>query len=291
MLRAALEQAKAAAQAKRIDLRFELPTGCQVDGDPGRLEQVASNLLSNAIKFTAQEGVVEVQLERGTDTVTFSVRDNGAGIDASDLPTIFESFRQADHAPTRVNSGLGLGLAIARHIVEAHGGTIVAQSEGRGRGATLVVRLPRGDPAAHARSGGPESPAPIDGAKVLYVDDATDALDTVRLMLEPLGAVVRTATSVEEALQLVEAFEPNLVLSNLAMPERDGYDLLRTVRRLLGRAPPFPVVALTAYARPEDAARILAAGFAAHLAKPVDTGKLVITIASLLHRRAAPPGP
>ena len=290
VLRAALEQAKAAAQAKRIDLRFELRTGCQVDGDPGRLEQVASNLLSNAIKFTAQEGVVEVQLEGDVDTVTFSVRDDGVGIDASDLPTVFDSFRQADHAPTRVNSGLGLGLAIARHIVEAHGGTVVAQSGGRGRGTTLVVRLPRGDPtAAHARDGAPESPAPIDGAKVLYVDDATDALDTVRMMLEPLGVVVRTAASVDEALQLVEAFEPDLVLSDLAMPDRDGYDLLRTVRRLRGPARAFPIVALTAYARPEDATRILAAGFAGHLAKPVDTRKLVAAIGSLLHRRAATP--
>jgi PAS domain S-box-containing protein len=290
VLRAALEQAKAAAQAKRIDLRFVLQAGCQVDGDSGRLEQVASNLLSNAIKFSALEGVVEVQLEGDVDAVTFSVRDDGVGIDAADLPTVFDSFRQADHAPTRVNSGLGLGLAIARHIVEAHRGTVVAQSGGRGRGTTLVVRLPRGDPAAaHTHDGAPESPAPIDGAKVLYVDDATDALDTVRLMLEPLGVVVRTAASVDEALQLVEAFEPDLVLSDLAMPDRDGYDLLRTVRRLRGPARAFPIVALTAYARPEDAARILAAGFAAHLAKPVDTRKLVAAIGSLLHRRAATP--
>ena len=291
VLRAALEQAKSAAQAKGIDLRFEAQTSCEVDGDSGRLEQVASNLLSNAIKFTGEGGVVEVALERGVDTVTFYVRDNGDGIDASDLPTVFESFRQADHAPTRVHSGLGLGLAIARHIVEAHGGTIVAQSEGRGQGTTLVVRLPRGDPATHARDGAPEVPAPVDGAKILYVDDAADAIDTVRLMLEPLGVVVRAARSVEEALPLVEAFEPDLVLSDIAMPDRDGYDFLRTLRRLLGHAPPLPVVALTAYARPEDAARILAAGFAAHLAKPLDSRKLVTTIASLLHRREATPAP
>ena len=285
--RAAVDQARPAAQAKHIGLRLDIRPDCDIEGDAGRLEQVASNLLSNAIKFTPEGGLVEVRLECDDRSVTLTVRDNGPGIDASDLKSIFESFRQADGAPTRVNSGLGLGLAIARHIVEAHGGRIAARSDGRGHGATFTVSLPRGDLPAPALESSAEGVALIDGAKVLYVDDAIDALDTVRLMLEPLGVVVQTATSVDEALRLVSTFEPQLILSDLAMPHRDGYDLLRAVRGLPEPAPVVPVVALTAYARPEDAIRALDAGFAAHLPKPLNARKLAATIATVLRAHAA----
>jgi PAS domain S-box-containing protein len=277
---AALEAARTAAEAKRIELRVALEANCLVEGDAGRLEQVATNLLSNAIKFTSEGGTIDVRLAAGGADVTLVVRDNGRGIAGTDLPHVFENFRQGDDSSTRTTGGLGLGLAIARHIVEAHGGTILAESAGRGHGAVFTVTLPRGEVGESVATGEPESGS-IAGTKVLYVDDSADALETVRLTLERKGVVVRTAGSADEALPLVTEFGPHVVLTDLAMPDRDGYELLAAVRQLPEPSRNVPVVAVSAHARPEDRSRISFAGFDAHVPKPVDARSLVTTIATL----------
>jgi PAS domain S-box-containing protein len=288
IVQGALDQARPAARARGIAIRESIERGCVVLGDALRLEQVVSNLLSNAIKFTSDGGHVDVTLEQREGRVCLDVRDDGCGIDAADLPHVFEHFRQADSSTTRAHEGLGLGLAIARHIVLAHGGTIEARSEGRGRGAAFIVTLPSRrftTPPPPVRPGSVDKstlPRSVEGAKVLYVDDEPDAVELVGLMLGELGAVVRTATCVDDAITLASSFAPDVVVSDIAMPGRDGFDLIRSLRTMGPPLSEVPAIALTAYARPEDGNRALRAGFKRHLAKPVEIQVLAEAILTLV---------
>ncbi len=286
-VRAAVEDARAAASAKHIELRATLVEGLGVRGDAVRLQQVAANLLSNAIKFADAHGLVEVSLERRATSVRLTVRDDGCGIAISELAHVFEHFRQADSSTTRGHAGLGLGLAIARHIVEAHGGTIVAQSGGPGCGATFVVDVPErlhSTPPAPLASEGARAQAneSIAGLRVLFVDDDADALELYGLMLDGLGAVVRTATTAEQAIELLKTFAPDVLVSDVAMPICDGFALIEQVRGLSGPLSGVPAIALTAYARADDAERVLRAGFTRHLAKPVEPHALSQAIAAVV---------
>lgn len=283
VVQSAIDEARAAAQAKTVSLEQHLTPSCTVIADPMRIHQVVSNLLSNAIKFTSAGGHVDVRVDRVERDVRLTVRDDGSGISPRDLPHIFEHFRQADGSTTRARSGLGLGLAIARHIVEAHAGTIVARSEGLKHGTTLTVHLP-----AHLGSSPPPTttdPHPetmsVAGVKVLCVDDQAEALELTALMLGARGAVVRTASSVDDALVAMYEFMPDVLVSDVAMPNRSGYDLVERVAQLPEPLSSTPAIALTAYARSDDAQRALRRGFACHVGKPVNADELAQTIAKL----------
>jgi CheY-like chemotaxis protein len=284
VVRASLELARPAAASKGVRLEASFAQDCVVLGDAQRLQQVVDNLLSNAVKFTLAHGRVEVILERRGGEASLTVRDDGCGISPGDLPHVFDRFRQADCSSTRNPSGLGLGLAIARHIVEAHGGRITARSDGPGRGATFSVDLPAKPlsippmPPLRPRGGRGQS---LVGRRLLFVDDEPDALECIAIALGAMGAKVRTATSVDEAMELLGTFAPDAIVSDIAMPRRDGYDLIRGIRSLPSPLCLIPTIALTAQARADDARRALRAGFARHLAKPVDSDVLAHVIATL----------
>jgi PAS domain S-box-containing protein len=295
---AAIEALRPAAEAKSIAVQARIdPEAGTVLGDPARLQQVVWNLVSNAIKFTPRGGRVTVSVERGSSTVRLGVTDTGKGISADFLPYIFDRFRQADSAVTRAQGGLGLGLAIVRHLVEAHGGTVTASSEGEGRGATFTVSLPalaahgvtraNGDVTVPAESSGLDL-APLDGVRVLLVDDEPDARDLVGTLLRRCGADVITAASTREALEAVEHWRPDLIVSDIGLPGEDGYALVRKLRGLgPERGGDTPALALTAYARDTDARNARAAGYQAHLAKPVDLTVLASAVAELARMRKA----
>jgi PAS domain S-box-containing protein len=286
VVQTALELARAAARKKNIELRESIQRNSLVVGDAVRLQQVVSNLLSNALKFTRDGGHVEVSLGRHDGNVRLTVRDDGVGIDAADLPHVFEHFRQADSSATRSHAGLGLGLAIARHIVEAHGGTIEAHSDGRGRGALFTVDLPTRVASTSSAPPPRHAPRPIAGIKVLYVDDEPDALELAALTLGAQGAEVRTASSVDAAIELLSSFTPDVVVSDIAMPDLDGYDFIRRLREMPLPWSDIPAVALTAYARATDAERALRAGFTRHLAKPVEPDALAGVISTIVPEQA-----
>jgi signal transduction histidine kinase len=296
-IEAAVEAVRTAAAARHIVLAMSLsPRAGLVAGDQGRLQQVIWNLLSNAVKFTPAGGRVEVRLEREGDEVVLSVKDTGAGIDPAFVPHLFERFRQADSSSTRAHGGLGLGLALVRHLVEAHGGSVRAESEGRGRGSTFVVRLPaavqrraqagasRGVPVAAA----PEGPWPLAGLsrlRVLVVDDDPDSREVVREVLEQAGAVVAVAGSTPEALRVIAERPPDVLLSDLGMPGEDGYQLMRRVRALDPVAGgSVPAAALTAYTQAENKRAAQEAGFQGYLAKPIDPAELTAAVARLAGR-------
>jgi PAS domain S-box-containing protein len=283
VVQGAIDDAKAPAQTKHITMTQNLVQHCRVMGDEMRLQQVVYNLLSNALKFTPEGGHIDVTLEGEEERARLVVRDDGCGIDESDLPCVFEHFRQADSSTTRVHGGLGLGLAIARHIVQAHGGTIEAKSEGRGHGATLTVLLPR-RPMSSTSPPPPSVPSrrSIAGVRVLYVDDEVDALELMDLTLSSLGAIVRTARSVDVAIHTLSRFIPDVIVSDIAMPGRDGYDFVRQVRNMPVPLSDVPAIALSAYARADDAERALRAGFTRHLAKPLELEKMAEAIAGLV---------
>jgi len=287
---AALAAVQPAASAKSIKLQMSAEPLAPMHGDPDRLQQVIWNLLSNAIKFTPDKGTVTVTVE-GTreDGIRIVVRDSGQGIDAALLPHVFDRFTQGSG---RKGGGLGLGLAIARHLVELHGGAIRAASDGAGQGATFVVSLPRGRaveaaPVA-ARVGGEAGARRLDGLRVLVVDDDPAAREWSTLTLGAFGAAVTTAASVRDALDAIERQEPDVLVSDLRLlGDADGYDLIRRVRAgdaTRGRR--MPAVALTAYPRVEDRARALDAGYHVHVPKPVEPTELVAVIASLAGRGA-----
>ncbi|MGH7270969.1 MAG: ATP-binding response regulator, partial [Polyangiaceae bacterium] len=241
------------------------------------------------VKFTGSSGRVDVTLDRIDGTARLIVRDDGCGIGPEDLPYVFDRFRQADSSSTRSHSGLGLGLAIAQHIVQAHGGEITARSEGLGRGTTLLIELPAKPlsmppppplPSGHRVGDGPS----IEGRRVLFIDDEPDTLEVTALALCAFGAEVRTATSVDAAMAVIASFLPDAIVSDVAMPQRDGYDLIRSLRSLGAPLSLVPAIALTAQARPDDVERALQAGFARHLAKPVDSEVLASVIATLVPR-------
>ncbi|HZT58318.1 MAG TPA: PAS domain S-box protein [Pyrinomonadaceae bacterium] len=294
----AIEAVRPAAEAKGIRIQKALDAGvAAVSGDPVRLQQVVWNLLSNAIKFTPRGVVVEVRLSRAESHVEIAVSDDGVGIGPEFLPHVFDRFRQADMSTTRHHGGLGLGLSIVRHLVELHGGTVEAESEGEGRGATFVVRLPvasvRRDEAQDEPQRPPtretphacEYPDRLDGLRLLVVDDEPGTREMLRIGLGRSGAQVAVAGSTREALAAIEKERPDLLISDIGMPDEDGYDLIRRVRAL----PPeqggrVPAIALTAYARVEDRLQTLRAGYQMHVAKPVELAELVAVAASLARR-------
>jgi CheY-like chemotaxis protein len=254
------------------------------------------NLLSNAIKFTPRGGKVQVLLERVNSHVEISVADTGIGIESAFLPFVFDRFRQGDASTTRRHGGLGLGLSIVKHLIELHGGSVRAASAGEGSGATFSVSLPvmvvrRSSPPGEARVH-PTAPASaaskftaldLSGVRVLVVDDEADARELLERVLSDCSAEVITAGSAEEALLLIVQHRPHVLVSDIGMPDVDGYELLRRVRVMEresgGR---LPAIALTAFARSEDRTRALRAGFLVHVAKPVDPSELVATVASVL---------
>ena len=287
---AAIDSVRPAMEARRIRFTAELdPAAARVLGDPTRLQQVVWNLLSNAVKFTPGEGRVDLRLRRLDSHVELTVRDDGEGIEPQFLPRVFQRFEQQDSRSSRAHGGLGLGLAISRHLVELHGGTIEASSEGAGRGATFTVKLPllppsasESPPAALDRAALLECPAELHGLKVLVVDDEPDARELMATMISGCGCVVHGAASAREALALVRALHPDVIVSDIGMPGEDGYELMRQLRRLPpeegGRT---PAAAVTAYARPADRRQALRAGFEMHLPKPVDPADLLATLATL----------
>jgi PAS domain S-box-containing protein len=280
----AISSARGAADAKRIELSSSVEPGLELFTDPVRLQQIVGNLVSNAVKFTPDGGKVRVECRRAGSVVRLTVSDTGEGIDPAMLATIFEPFRQADASTTRQHGGLGLGLTIVRQLVQAHGGTVRAQSAGKGTGATFVVELPVGTGPVEREagiSGLQGGGVLLHGIRVLAVDDQPDALELVRDVLAAAGAQVETASSAMEAAEKVRRFGAHVLVTDVGMPGEDGYSLLRRLRRDETGAARIPAVALTAYARPEDVEQARAAGFEAHLPKPVDAGRLVGTVARL----------
>jgi PAS domain S-box-containing protein len=299
IIESALETVRPAADAKgiRIERILDYNAG-PVSGDPNRLQQVMWNLLSNAIKFTPKKGKVRVQLERVNSHIEISVSDTGIGLKPEFFAHAFERFRQADSSTTKRHAGLGLGLSIVKHIVELHGGTVRAESPGEGQGATFTIQLPlagvyrkaqeqeRLHPKAPSSSvvlnfGQPD----LSGIKVLVVDDEPDGRDLIRMVLEGAHADVITAEGAKEALVILEKQKIAVLISDIGMPEMDGYELIKQVRafeRKTGRN--IPAIALTAFARSEDRTRALRSGFLAHIAKPVETDELLATVASIAGR-------
>jgi signal transduction histidine kinase/ActR/RegA family two-component response regulator len=296
--RAAAESVAHAASAKRIRVSLHLDSGgSRVSGDPDRLQQVVWNLLSNAIKFTPAGGMVTLSVERMDGSVAIVVSDNGAGIDPAFVPHVFERFRQADASTTRAHGGLGLGLAIVRHLVEMHGGTVTVESGGLGRGSTFTVALPVAADvtpllAERATGGADGAGAPdLHGLYVLVVDDEVDGRAFVETALTGHGAEVKGVSSAEEAIAALEAGGPRLpdaIVCDIEMPGRDGLDLIRQIRALPAAKGRIPATALTAHVRPEDRVRSLVAGFQAHLGKPIDPLELASVVESLARAGSSP---
>jgi len=295
-LDAAIETVRPAADAKniRLEKHYDADPG-MIAGDPARLQQVVWNLLSNAIKFTPRDGQVAVELARRGDSVLITVRDSGAGIKPEFITHVFERFRQADASMTRRHGGLGLGLAIVKHLIEQHGGTVRAESAGEGMGSSFSIELPlskAAPPTRRSRAGMVGSPSPatpeltlrdLGGVSVLVVDDDRDARELIARILTDCHARVRIAASAREAFDALRADLPDLLISDLGMPEVDGFELLSWVRSLgRDRGGLLPAVALTAFARSEDRLRALEAGFNSHISKPVEPSELIAAVASLV---------
>jgi PAS domain S-box-containing protein len=299
IINAVVDTQRLAAGAKGISLEVTIdPAVGLVAGDPDRLQQVIWNLVSNAIKFTPRDGHIEVRLELVESHVQVTVSDSGKGIEEGFLPYVFERFRQADSSTTRAHGGLGLGLAIVRHLVELHGGSVTAESAGEDRGAVFRVQLPSADVAGlggvNLKSGlafteerGQESATRPDltGWRVLVVDDEPDTLEVVRMMLAQFGADVRVAASSNGAFEVFLEWHPDVLVSDVGMPDQDGYDLITKVRALSPeQGGDTPAAALTAHVGDEDRSRALAAGYQAHIKKPVDPLTLGVAVAGLGRR-------
>src|SRR5262245_678888 len=322
VIESAVESLRAAADAKGIGVELVLDHGAgPISGDSGRLRQVIWNLVSNAIKFTPKQGRVQVRLERAGESVVIAVSDTGVGIAPDFLPFVFDRFRQGDGSSTRRQGGLGLGLAIVRHLTEMHGGSVRAQSPGTDQGATFVVKLPLATQAQFPNSNNAtyttnttnttntthmphtshmshtthspdvdliDQTLELDGLRVLAVDDDSDARDLIRTILTQYGAIVETACSAGQALAVFERpeeWQPELLISDIEMPEADGYQLIRKLREIESqRGRRVPAIALTAYARAEDRLRSLSAGFQIHVTKPVQPMELLTIVASLTGR-------
>ena len=279
-----VEAQRRAADAKGVRITTHVAPGIGAEADAVRLQQIVTNLVANAVKFTPRGGAVEVTAACDGTTLEIRVSDNGEGIDPRRLTAIFEPFRQEDASTTRRHGGLGLGLAIVRELAVAHGGSVRAESPGKGKGATFIVELP----AQCATEVSPSTPPParamprLDGTCVLVVDDDEDAVALLSQLLANVGASTETATSAEQALEKVRRIRPDVIVSDIGMPNMDGYDLMRRVRALPasegGRT---PAIAVTAYARPDDAERAFAAGFQRHVPKPIDPAEMVFALANL----------
>ena len=295
---AALETVRPAAEAKGIRLDHALdPEAGPVLGDPGRLQQAVWNLLSNAIKFTPTGGRIRVEVRRIAARVELSVTDTGVGIDPQFLSQVFERFSQADSSVTRRHGGLGLGLSIVKQLVELHGGTVYADSAGKGLGATFTIELPVTTEGHRAEDRAANDPAPMDlppvdlealdltDVRVLVVDDQPDARALIERLLAECGAQVWSASSAQEALDAMPAARPHVLVSDIGMPGMDGFELVRRIRALgQEHGGCVPAIALTAFARPEDGASALGAGFEMHFTKPVDATRLIAAVASLAER-------
>jgi PAS domain S-box-containing protein len=300
VFQAAIDVIRPSAEAKRIRVQVVTDDGSSiVFGDANRVQQVIWNLLSNAVKFTSEGGRVEARLIRTDGHIEITVTDNGIGIDPEFMPYVFDRFRQADSTSTRRFGGLGLGLAIVRHVVEMHGGTVAASSPGKGQGATFKVRFPIASPDILRQSERPPEPElkqptqpnqmddkhDLDGVRVLVVEDDLDTLEMLKVILQDRGAEVITASSAGDALKALERSLPDALVSDLAMPEQDGYELIEHIRqRDPERGGNIPAVALTANARVEDRVRALTAGFQMYVPKPVVPSELVAVVANLTHR-------
>jgi signal transduction histidine kinase/CheY-like chemotaxis protein len=294
VLEGALDAVRPAADAKGVRIHTMLtPAVVRVAGDSARLQQVAWNLLMNAVKFTPVGGQVWLELKRVNSHVDIVISDNGKGIAPEILPHIFERFRQADSSSTRTHSGLGLGLALVKHLVELHGGTVAAHSAGEGKGAAFIVSLPVASANVPADSPArlqpsalvSDVPGPIvrlDGLRVLVADDDNDALALAEVILTGAGAEVQTCLSASAALALLRQWRPDVLVSDIEMPGEDGHSLIQKVRGLPeDEGGQTPAIALTAYGSPRDRLRALAAGFSMHVPKPVDPGELTAIIAGL----------
>ncbi|HRX84252.1 MAG TPA: response regulator [Phycisphaerae bacterium] len=289
IIASAIEMSQPLADAKSIRIEQCIPENDgAVTCDGARLQQVLSNLLSNAVKFTPEGGRITVTLRADGAAIAIAVTDNGRGIAPQMLPHIFERFRQAESASTREQGGLGLGLTIAKSLTEAHGGVIRADSPGLGKGATFEITLPQAPPGgrrdapeqADRLSRAPAAPALRD-VRVLVVEDNPDGCELFRRILADAGAAVFTANAVQPALAAIDTFRPDVLVSDIRMPGRDGYDLIRAIRARDDAFAKLPAIALTAFARLEDRDRALQAGFRKHLTKPVDEAELLDAVATL----------
>ena len=294
IVEAAIETARPAAQARAIALRTILDPSIVVAGDPGRLQQVFWNLFSNAIKFTPKDGSVRVVMARVNSHIEVSVIDSGQGMGANLIGHVFERFRQSVSTATQQTGGLGLGLSIVKSIVEMHGGSVAAHSEGEGRGSQFIIRLPV--VIAHSDDETKIHPQAVftternqleridlRSVKVLLVEDDADARDVMVRVISGCAAEVTAVASASEALESIELLRPDVLISDIGLPGEDGYELIRKIR-MLGEGGATPAIALTAFSRLEDRTQALLAGFQIHLTKPVDTRELLITIASLAGR-------
>jgi signal transduction histidine kinase/ActR/RegA family two-component response regulator len=296
VINAAIDSVQLAIKSKDLHLKVTLdPSARHTFGDTGRLQQIVWNLLSNAIKFTPPGGHIEIKVEPTEGNMQLGVADTGQGISPDFLPFIFDRFRQADGTSTRNHGGLGLGLAIVRHLVELHGGAIEAASEGAGKGATFTITLPlalqnstdrkkvSGRLRSEDISGRDFDPPPLlEDVKILLVDDDADTLQVIRAMLDGSKAVVQTAITVAEAMEMLLWFNPHVLVSDLAMPDEDGYSLIRKVRALgANKGFQIPAIALTSYVRIEDRTRALAAGFNMFVPKPLQPDELITAIVNL----------
>lgn len=299
IIEATVETVRPAATAKEIELDVALDTGVsEVSGDPDRLQQLIWNLLSNAIKFTPKQGKVGVRLSENGSQAEIVVQDTGAGINPDFIPHVFDRFRQADSSSARKYGGLGLGLAIVRHLTELHGGTVHVESEGEGKGSTFKVTLPilarsleqiSKEPSLDRRKKRsdelPMLRPVLDGLRILVVDDEKDIRDFAVMTFQECGAQASSTSSLDEAMKLIETWKPDVLVADIGMPDEDGYTLIRRVRCLPPeRGGRTPAMALTAYARMEDRVRILSAGYQIHVAKPVEPVELITAVASLAGR-------
>jgi CheY-like chemotaxis protein/anti-sigma regulatory factor (Ser/Thr protein kinase) len=284
---AAIDAVRPASRARDLELNVSIGAITrEVWGDPDRLQQIIWNLLSNAVKFTPPGGRIELALEETGGAVQISISDTGVGIDAAFLPHVFERFRQADSSTTRAQAGLGLGLSIVRNLVDLHGGTITAASQGLGKGSTFTVTLPtrRSEfappPEPPVATGLPN----LKGIRVLAVDDDEDSRELVLLTARAAEAEVMVVSSAASALDALSSFRPHVIVADLAMPGMDGYALIQRIRRAIDGPPP-PVIAMSAYVGDEEIERTKQAGFARHLGKPADYQRLISTIAELARSR------
>jgi CheY-like chemotaxis protein len=305
VIEAAMDLLRPAADDKDIRIQATLdPQAGPVSGDPSRLQQIVWNILSNAVKFTPRAGRVQVRLERVNSHAEITVSDTGIGIEPEFLPFVFDRFRQADSGLTRSHTGLGLGLAIVRNLVELHGGAVRAESPGKNRGATFTVKLPRvtfdeaermaakdrklGHPSAEEEAPLEYPPASLEGVKVLVVDDEPDARELLTAVLGGDKAEVIAVASAAEALSTLDDFKPDVVVSDVEMPGEDGYSMIRKVRAMEAeRGRKIPAAALTAHASLQDRMQALASGFQMHIPKPVEPAELVAAVASLAGRTAS----
>jgi PAS domain S-box-containing protein len=297
---AALETTAPGAQARQIRVQKILDPTLTVSGDPGRLQQVFWNLFSNAVKFTPKDGFIRVIMQRVSSHIEVSVIDSGQGMSKDFLSHAFERFRQSPTAGARETAGLGLGLSIVKSLVEMHGGSIEAHSEGEGCGSTFIVKLPRrvanaaehADRPAHAAicETASHTRVSLTGVKVLVVDDERDAREVLWHILSGPGAEVTVCASAAEALTAIERIAPDVLVSDIGMPQEDGYEFIRKVRMLGEPISRVPAVALTAFSQLDDRTQALLAGYQTHLAKPVDARELILTVAAVAGRSLSTTG-